>query len=441
MIFSRSKFKGGIHPKDHKEISRGSSILTSSPGEEVVIPLTQHIGAPATVTVKKGDHLNVGDIIGTPSGFVSSFIHSSVTGTVKDIDIFPHSSGKKILSVVITPDKDAEIKGSDNKEDISIENISSKDIIDNIQKAGIVGMGGASFPTHVKLLPPKGKKIDTLIINAAECEPYLTADETLIINNIDGIKLGAKLIQKAVNAKKIIIAIEDNKPNAIEKLKNASLSDAGIELNILPTRYPQGGEKQLIEAVLNKQVPSGGLPMDTSTLVQNIATSFAVYEAIYYKKPLIERLTTVTGDSLKKPGTYKVKIGTKLKDILREAGYDESSGSLVIMGGPMMGSPVLDLETPVIKATSGILVLDKIPMEQEYPCIRCGRCIFYCPIGLSTTEIPSAYNNNDIKQLQDLHVMDCIECGCCSYICPAGIPLVHYLKLAKVEIRKNARKQ
>jgi Na+-translocating ferredoxin:NAD+ oxidoreductase subunit C len=252
--------------------------------------------------------------------------------------------------------------------------------------------------------------------------------------------LGALLLQKAAGAKKVIFAMEDNKPEALEALEKSSLKDKGFEFMVLPTQYPQGGEKQLIKVVLDREVPSGGLPMDVNALVQNVATAFAVYEAVYFEKPLIERIVSVTGYGLKKPGNYKVKLGTKLADILRQAGREEGKQSFVIMGGPMMGLPVLDMETPVIKSTSGILVIDDMVVKKEFPCIRCGRCIKHCPIGLSTTEIASAYNTNAVERMKKLNALDCIECGCCAYMCPAGIPLVQYLKLSKAEIRKNERK-
>jgi len=442
MFFTRSKFKGGVHPKDRKEISRSENITEAKTGVDIIIPLVQHIGAPCAPAVKKGDTVTIGDKVGTPSGFISANIHSSVTGTVKDIDLYPHPLGKRILSVVITPDETTSGSFKANpKSEKEIDDLTPKDIVFLIQKAGIVGMGGASFPTHVKLKPPKGKTIDTLIINSAECEPYLTADETLIRNHTPEIIKGTKLIQKAVGAKRVIIGIEDNKPEALKVLNESGLKETGIELAVLPTCYPQGGEKQLIQAVLEREVPSGGLPMDANALVQNTATAFAIYEAVYLEKPLIERITSVTGTGIKKPGNFKVKIGTKLKDILEQAGFEDDSSSLIIMGGPMMGLPVLDLDTPVIKSTSGILVIDKIKCKKEFPCIRCGRCIDYCPIGLSPTEIASAYNRDDMELFKKLHTMDCIECGCCAYICPAGNPLVQYLKISKLEIRKNAGKK
>ncbi|MBN1521895.1 MAG: electron transport complex subunit RsxC [Candidatus Aureabacteria bacterium] len=442
MLFIKSKFRGGVHPKDFKDISRDEKLLSIDPGDEVIIPLVQHIGAPAAPNVKKGDKIVRGDIIGTPSGFISSLIHSSVAGTVKDIDLRPHPLGKNMMSVIVSPDTQAEERSSYKpKPQQQVDALSSKDIVSLVQKAGIAGMGGASFPTHVKLSPPKGKIIETLIINSAECEPYLTADETLVRNHAGEIIKGAKAIQKAIGAKRLIIAIEDNKPEAISVLRKALFEEGAIELIVLPTRYPQGGEKQLIQAVLYKEVPSGGLPMDVQALVQNTATAFAVYEAVYYDKPLIERVVTVTGHNLKQPGNYRIKIGTKLRDVLSQAGYEENPSSLAVMGGPMMGLPVIDMDTPVIKSTSGILIIDKVRLKKEFPCIRCGRCIEHCPMGLSPTEIASSFNRKDMDGLNDLHVTDCIECGCCSYVCPAGIPLVQYLKLSKWELRKNAQKK
>ncbi len=440
MLFLNRKFKGGIHPKDNKHLSRGKEIIEIQPEEEVCIPFHQNIGMPSAPNVNKNDKIKEGAILGSPSGFISAFVHSSVSGEITDISEKPHPNGKKVLSAVIKIDKSSDSPQYDEKNEQDIDAIKPNEIVNLVQKAGIVGMGGAAFPTHVKLSPPKGKKIDTVIINAAECEPYLTADETLIINKCKQILKGALLLKKAVGAKRIVIGIEDNKPEAIAELKKNLIDFPEIELAVLPTRYPQGGEKQLIKAILDKEVPSGGLPMDVNTLVQNTATAYAVYEAVYMEKPLTERIVTISGEGIKKPGNYKIKIGTKIIDALKQAGFEDDENKFIIMGGPMMGLPILDLEAPVIKSTSGLLVFNKLKIKKEYPCIRCARCISHCPIGLSPTEIASAYLTNNIDKLKALHAMDCIECGCCSYICPAGIPLVQYIKLSKGALRKNARK-
>ncbi len=428
----RPTFPGGIHPPCMKLTSENSIEEFPIP-EYVIIPLQQHVGAPNQPVVKKGDRVFKGTLLGKTEKFISSPVFSSITGVVEEVGYFPHPVLRRGLAIRIRRDGEDILDSSLEPLPESERNSPDK-LRDFIRDKGIVGMGGAAFPTHVKLTPPPGKKIDTLIINGAECEPYLTGDERLMIERGEEIIRGVEIIDRIISPERIIFAIEDNKPEAIENIRKEREKYPRIELKVLPTKYPQGGEKQLIKALLNREVPSGGLPFDVGVLVQNVGTVLAIFEAVYRGIPLIQRVVTISG-KVKKRGNFLMRLGTLVEDILEFAGR-EGEGNLILTGGPMMGISLTDTRVPVIKGTTGILLLESKPLR-EYPCVRCGRCVDVCPMRLVPTQIMKLVKFGRIEELRSFHPLDCIECGCCAYTCPSFIPLVHYIKTAKELLRRE----
>ncbi|NLD98335.1 MAG: electron transport complex subunit RsxC [Fibrobacter sp.] len=433
----RFSFRGGIHPPHSKAQTETLPIEVFPAPQKVVIPLQQHIGAPAKPVVKRGDRVLIGQLIGEPGGFVSSPVHSSVSGTVLTVGPFPHPMGKQVLSVEIEND------GTDEKAvfspmDKSWREAAPGELVQKIQAAGIVGMGGASFPTHVKLSPPSNKPIDTLIINGAECEPFLTADHRLLLERTEDLLTGILIIKKILGAKKCFLGIEENKPDAIKEI-STKLSDSRfkeITLCRLKAKYPQGGEKQLINAITGRSVPTGGLPMDAGCVVQNVGTAVAVKEAVLDGIPLYQRVMTITGPTAKSPKNLLVRIGTPVSLILEACGVDFKSTRKVIMGGPMMGMAQSDLNVPVIKSTSGLLTYHKVvPAIREYPCINCGHCLHACPIHLVPSRLAKYVEKDNIDEAIEWNIMDCMECGSCAYVCPSKINLVHFMKLGKFHVQ------
>jgi electron transport complex protein RnfC len=435
-LFGKHSFKGGIHPPYNKNTTSALPIEPFAAPEKVVIPLSQHIGAAATPTVKKGDKVKIGQVIGEAAGFVSSPVHSSVSGTVLSVGAFPHQSGKNLPAVEIEND------GSDETvEMVPLEKPFNEaapgELIKKISASGIVGMGGASFPTHVKLSPPSNKPIDTVIINGAECEPCLTADHRLMLEKTRQILLGALIVKKILGVGRTIIAVEDNKPDAIEAVAVA-LKDsafAPISLARVKTKYPQGGEKQLIEALTKRQVPSGGLPMDVRCVVHNVGTVYAIWNAVANGIPLYDRVTTVTGPAVHSPKNLWIRIGTPLRHVLDHCRTDMAGAAKVILGGPMMGLAQSDMNVPVMKSTSGILALDNtVPGYRRHECINCGRCGRACPVSLVPAILVRYVEKEYYEEAARWGVSDCTECGCCSYVCPAKINLVHFMKLGKYHL-------
>jgi len=430
-------FRGGVHPPYHKELTKDKAIEQASLPPEVVIPLHQHTGAPCQPLVQKGDKVLAGQKIGQADAFISAPIHSSVSGEVKTIEPRPYFAGTLVLSVVIVPDEEQKKMHIDVPK--REEELTPGKVRAIVKEAGIVGLGGAAFPTHVKLSPPKEKPIDSVIINGCECEPYLTCDHRNMLEKSEELIDGLKIIMKTVGASKGYFGIEVNKPDALEKIQALVSQEKKIEVVPLETRYPQGSEKHLIKALLGREVPSKGLPMDVGALVQNVGTTIAISEAVRQGKPLVERVLTVTGSAIKNPKNLMAKIGTPVKYLIEECGGFNGTAGKIIFGGPMTGIAQTNLEAPIVKGTSGIVVFSQEEANELEikPCIRCGRCIEVCPMSLLPNFL-GIYGEVGIwEQAERYNVFDCIECGCCAYICPAERPLVQWIKLAKLELQKK----
>ncbi len=432
--------RGGVHPPENK-LSSGSPIQEIPLPEVVVIPVSQHLGAPAKVLVQRGDEVKVGQLIAESGGFISTNIHSSVSGKVMKVDLFPDSSGYRRMAVQIQVEGDRWMEDIDRSDDVVPHTVLEQDDIrKKMLDAGIVGLGGATFPSHVKLMVPSGKTAEYLIINGVECEPYLTADHQLMMERPQELAAGIRLLMKGLGVKKAILGIENNKPDAIEKMREITKGQA-IEVQGLKVKYPQGGEKQLVQALLKREVPSGGLPIDVGVVVFNVGTAFAAYEAVMKNKPLISRVVTVTGKSLEKPSNFQVRIGTPVSYLIEQAGGVPSDTAKVINGGPMMGKAVSNLDIPVVKGSSGILLIsDKEARRKEsQACIRCTKCVGVCPMGLEPYLLMTLSEKALYERMENEKVMDCIECGSCSFTCPSSRPLLDYIRLGKAEVGKIMR--
>lgn len=433
--------KGGVHPAENK-LSAHCPIEKLPLPPTVIIPVSQHLGAPSKPIVAKNDKVKAGQLIAESSGFVSANIHSSVSGTVSAIDNYIDSSGYKRMAIAINVEGDEWIETVDLSPELKKEIFfSPEEIAKKISDAGIVGLGGATFPTHVKLTIPDGKKAEVLILNGVECEPYLTSDHRLMMEKSHEILVGTLLMMRVLNVKKAFIGIENNKPDAIARFSKLVAEYPGIEVVPLKVKYPQGGEKQLIKAVINREVPSGGLPVSVGAVVQNVGTAFAVYEAVQKNKPLVERVVTVTGIEVKKPSNFMVRIGTPTQVLIEAAGGMPENGAKVINGGPMMGKALSDLNSPVTKGTSGILIMhDEIAYRRPVlNCIRCAKCVSACPMGLEPYLLMNYIEKSMWEETQHNHVLDCMECGSCAYICPADRPLLDYIRLGKSTVNKIIR--
>lgn len=427
---------GGVHPPENK-LSAGKKIEILPVPKTVFIPVAQHIGAPSTAVVNKGDVVKTGQIIAKSSGFVSTNIHSSVSGKVKKIDLAPDSSGYPKQGIFIDVEGDEWIEEINRTEELVKDfDLDGPQIVQKIQEAGIVGLGGATFPTHVKLVPPKGMKAEVLLINGVECEPYLTSDHRLMLEKADEILVGTRLLMKAMNVEKAAIGIENNKPDAIQLLTDKAKNYIGISVVPLKVKYPQGGEKQLIKAVTGREVPSGGLPIAVGAVVSNVGTAFAVYEAIQKNKPLFERVVTVTGKGVKNPSNFKVRIGTATSELIEAAGGLPENTGKIISGGPMMGRAVTSPEIPVTKGTSGILIMPETEARRKpfMECIRCSRCVSVCPMGLEPYLLMTLGQKQIFDRAENERVMDCIECGSCAYTCPSNRPLLDYIRFGKAKV-------
>ncbi len=434
-------FKGGIHPPYNKELASGKAIKRAPVPAEVIIPLSQHIGAPNDALVAAGDRVEVGQKIGASDAFVSAPVHSSVAGTVKEVTEVANFTGAKVKSVVITPD--AEQPEFAKKTGKDLDALTAEEIRDIAKEAGLVGMGGAAFPTHVKLTPPKDKPVDLVIINACECEPFLTCDHRQMLEKGDELIAGARLLKTAVGASKVIIGIELNKMDAVDAIRAKASSFSDVEVETLEVKYPEGAEKMLIFALTGRKVPPGKLPSEVGCLVQNVGTAIALFEAAAWGKPLYERVLTVTGPGIREPANLLAAIGTPISALIDACGGFVGNPVKLIMGGPMTGWAQSEAKATVVKGTSGIVVLtsDVVEMGEETECVRCGKCIEACPMFLSPNFIVQAAKRGQWDKAEMWGALDCFECGCCSFECPAYIPHVQYVRKAKAEIAALKKKK
>ena len=426
---------GGVHPLEGK-LTAGKAIEQMPVPSEVVMLVSQHLGAPAECVVQKGDQVKVGQLLAKATGFVCANMHSSVSGSVTKVDKILDASGYPKPAIFISVEGDEWVDEIDRTPTVVREcNLEPKEIIDRIAAAGVVGMGGATFPTHVKLSVPPGRKAEFLIINGVECEPYLTSDHRLMLEHGEELLVGIAILRKALGNPPAIIGIERNKPDAIAHLTELAKGFEGITVQPLKVKYPQGGEKQLIEAITRREVPAGKLPIDVGAVVQNVGTAFAVYEAVQKNKPLIERVVTVTGSSLTNPVNVLARVGTPITRLLEFAGGMPEDTGKVISGGPMMGKALKNIAAPVTKGTSGVLVMPEPlalrPKEQQ--CIRCSKCTFGCPMGLEPYLLYKQAQHALLEDMERDYVMSCIECGSCSFTCPAALPLLDFIRLGKAQ--------
>ncbi|MGD2294453.1 MAG: electron transport complex subunit RsxC [Candidatus Aminicenantes bacterium] len=432
-------FSHGIHPPEHKDLTEAKPLEAMPPPEKVCIPLHQHFGSPAKPLVQKGDEVSRGQKIGEATALFSAAVHASVSGKVTAVEGYNHPLGKPVLSIVIASDGEdrlvSGLTGTDDPLALNPEQIRNK-----VKEAGIVGLGGAAFPTAVKLNPPKDKPIDTVIINGCECEPLLNADYRLMMEYSDDILNGAELVRIATGAKRVLVGVEDNKKDAFALFQEKT-AGSPVGVFLLKTKYPQGAEKNLIHALLRREVPKGGLPFDVGVVVQNVGTTKAIWDAVSKGLPLYQRALTVSGAGIKEPKNLMVRIGALFKDVLAFCGGYDEEANILVMGGPMMGLAQWTTEVPVIKGTSGILSWPAPSSTFEHNCILCARCVDHCPMILVPTQLMKYAKHGYFKEAESWGILDCVECGCCQYICPAKIPLVHWIRSGKHSImieRKRA---
>jgi len=434
---------GGVHPEENK-LSKDKPIEVMAIPKVVSIPFSQHLGAPAKVLVNKGEKVKVGQLIARGEAFISANIHSSVSGKVSKIDEVIDTSGYRRPAVIIEVEGDdweeTIIRSADIKKQLLLN---QKEIIQKINEMGVVGLGGATFPSHVKLMVPDGKKAEVLIINGVECEPYLTSDHRLMMEKGEEMLVGVQILMLALGVNKAMIGIENNKPDAINHLTNLAKNYSGITVHGLKVKYPQGAEKQLIKALVNREVPSGKLPIEVGTVVHNAGTAFAVYEAVQKNKPLFERVVTLTGKSVKNPGNFLVRIGTPVSDLIAAAGGLPEDTGKILGGGPMMGKALTSADVPVVKGTSGILILreSESARKEVNNCIRCAKCVTVCPMGLEPYLIEKCVISGNFEMANKERVLDCMECGSCHYTCPSGRPLLDYLRYGKSKVSQMLRSQ
>lgn len=432
---SHFSFKGGVHPKDGKNLSRNSQIERYSPSK-VLVPLQQHLGAAAKLAVEEGAQVKKGQLIGEVTGYVSAKVHAPVSGKVVKITEALLATGRKSSALLIESDgKDEWIA---TKEHADWKNLSKAELQTLITEAGIVGMGGATFPTHVKINPPANKKIDCLIINGVECEPYLTADYRLMMEHAKEILEGVQILLQTLEIKKACIGIEANKPDAVKLFKDLTKNLPDITVHSLKIKYPQGAEKMLIKSVLNREVPAGGLPMDVGVVVQNVGTMFAIYEAVRLGRPLVERIVSVTGEGIKNPKNFRVVIGTSAAELIAACGGIQGKPGKIISGGPMMGFALHTTDLPVTKGTSGIIVLPEGVAdtgEQHQACIRCGKCVHACPMGLQPFMLGIIAEQRQYSRGKEFNIDNCFECGSCTFACPSRRPMVQFIKATKMVLK------
>jgi Na+-translocating ferredoxin:NAD+ oxidoreductase subunit C len=426
-------FPGGVRLPEHKELTEGKKIRDLPSPPRVVIPLAQNAGAPPRPVVEKGRAVEEGEVIASPAGPVSSTLHASVSGKVIAVDLFPVAAGPPAPAIEIETDPES----SSLRLLSPLADPSPEEIRQRVLEAGVVGLGGAGFPTQVKLSPPEGTVIEYAIINAAECEPFLTVDYRLMLEEGPRVIEGLKLIMAATGAGEGIIAVEANKMEAFYKLQSLVHKEKNIRVELLKVKYPQGGEKQLIAALLGREVPSGGLPSAVGCVVQNVATAAAIAAAVREGRPLIDRVVTVAGFGLKRPGNFRVRIGAPFSSLVAAAGGLPEGELKVVCGGPMMGVALAGLDEPVVKGTSGLLVLPAVHRARNLPCLRCGECLRACPMGLNPSDLATLVEKERWEEFAARGGRDCIECGCCAYVCSAGRDLVQLIKLGKEALKKQ----
>ena len=432
---------GGVHPPENK-LTADRPIQVLDPPKQAIIPLSQHLGAPANPVVEKGAEVRVGTRIGEPASFISANIHSSVSGKVKKIDTFVDVNGYRKPAVFIDVDGDEWEEEIDRSEELKAEiTASPEEIVETIKSAGIVGEGGATFPTNVKYMVPEGKSADTLIINGVECEPYLTVDHRVMLERTGELMVGIELLRRALKVERAYIGIESNKPDAIAVMGDACRGYDGIDVIPLKVQYPQGAEKQLIKALLGREVPSGKLPLDVGCVVNNVGTALSVYEAVQKKKPLIERYVTVSGKRVSSPGNFLVRVGTPISQLVEAAGGLPEESAKVILGGPMTGKAAVSLDVPATKGTSGVLIFpaEEARRNKVENCIRCTKCVTACPMGLEPYLLEKLVRREEWEAAEANDIMDCIECGGCSFTCPARRPILDYLKIGKAKVMQLRR--
>lgn len=443
-LFKYKTFSHGIHLPDKKEHTRAQAIRRLPFAPELIVPLSQHFGAPAKATVSPGQEVVRGEIIAEADGFMSVPIHAPASGVIKEIELYPTARGPKSEAIIIKTWPGASQRAA-SFEPVNIASLTHEQLIQAVQDTGMVGLGGAGFPTHVKLSVPPEYTIDTLVVNGCECEPYLTTDHRLMLEHPAELLQGTNMLMKALGAKRAIIGIEDNKMDAVNAIKEHLSGFEHIQVKAVQTHYPQGSEKLLIKVLLGREVPSGGFPYQVGVVVQNIATITQLGELLPNNQGLIERVVTVTGTGIKKPGNYIIPLGTPIRFLLDYVVFSGTANHL-ILGGPMMGSTVASLDVPVTKPVSGLLVFNEQAVEKVsdkvYPCIKCARCVDACPMHLNPSMLGQLASKREYEPMQEgFNLMDCFECGCCSYVCPSNIPLVQYFRIAKSVLRERAREK
>jgi electron transport complex protein RnfC len=431
-------FHHGVHPPDRKELTAGVAIRRMPFPDEVVLPLHQHTGNPAKAVVRAGDRVERGDPVGEADGFVSAPVHASAAGTVADVARWPHPDGSTRPAVRIRVEPHA-AQVPRPRVVPEWSTLSRAQLLSAIRDAGLVGLGGAAFPTHVKLSPPADKKIDVLLVNGCECEPYLTTDHRSMVEYPERVQLGIRIMMRCLGVERALIGIERNKPDAIEALRQTLPDDLDVTVQPLTVKYPQGAEKMLIEALLDREVPSGGLPMDVGAIVQNVASVATIAEVFETGLPLVERIVTVTGSGIRRPSNLIVPVGTKLRDLLEACGGLTDDAREIVFGGPMMGKAQANPDVPITKGTPGVVVLSESECRprESLPCIRCGHCLDVCPVYLNPQLLGSLALSERYEEMDDHHVKDCMLCGCCSYVCPSNIPLSQLFGVARAALARK----
>ncbi|MCA9735222.1 electron transport complex subunit RsxC [candidate division KSB1 bacterium] len=435
-------FDRGVHPGDFKELTRTEPIERVALVDEYVLPLSQHLGAPSKPVVSVGEKVVRGQLIAEPGGFVSAALHASVTGKIVAIEPRPHPTGRMVDSIIIKRDPYSAQQLYD-EHSTDWESMEPAELLKAIQYGGFVGLGGAAFPTHVKMSVPDGKRVDFFMLNAAECEPYLTSDHRVMLEQPEAIFLGTRISMKILGATRCYLGAEVNKLDALAKLQSMIPADLPVEIVPLETKYPQGAEKMLTEAVLHKEIPSGKLPIDIHVVVNNVGTVAAIGDLFQYNQPVIERVVTVTGPGIRRPRNLLVPIGTSLSHVIDHCGGMTDDVRQILFGGPMMGNSVRTTDIPVTKGTSGVVFFTEREMvhKKEYPCIRCMRCVDACPVYLNPTKLGAMARAGHYDDMLNLNIMDCMECGSCSYVCPSNIPLVQSFRVGKAILREKMARE